>query len=448
MGLRLKKCITLLCVISFIFICYAQNQDSLSSISSINWLNPDFSSKVLIDIKKSGIKLPSGRNTALNSLVLNTPLLIKDAILSIPVDSSSNLSDIVLMDEITLEQLTDIIEDGKHNSGVFLNDKNAFSLDHKLSINSISSLLIKHHQPYKPKTPIDMVSSREYTGIIIDARGVLDVQGEFVKDHGKPCLFPKIWDETMELIYEKNMTDSTYAHTKGIVTYAYANDESTYKERIGDDPLRISARKIFGVYRTDPVISRNDALKILSVQHNLDLLKQGKVVILLDYDSLVYEVQPKTHEDSYYVTYRQIKKYYVDKNENVVVKPTLNGTQIIINDINFYPDSPEILPKENERIDELSEILLEVTSKNEFTILVEGHTASIGQPENELNLSYDRAQTIISMLIDRGINKDIFTFKGYGGTKPIADNSTPDGRAQNRRVEITVIPKATYIKRN
>lgn len=448
MTLRYKKFLVFLYVFSFIFTCYAQNQNSLSSISSINWLNPDFSSQIFLDIKESGIKLPSGRNTALNSLITNTPLLIKDAILTIPVDSSSTLSDVVLMDEITLEQLTNIIEDGKHNSGVFINDKNSFALNHKISINNIGSLLIKHHQPYKPKTPINMVSSREYTGIIIDARGLLDVQGEFVKDIGNPCLFPKIWDETMELIYEKNMTDSSYANKNGIVTYAYSNDESSYKNRVGDDPLRISARKIFGVYRTDPVISRNDALKILSVQHNLDLLKQGKVVILLNQDSLVHKIEPQVHEESYYVTYRQIKKYYADKNENIIIKPTLNSTQIIINDINFYPDSPVILPKENGRIDELAEILNEVTSKNEFTILVEGHTASIGQPENELNLSYDRAETIIDMLIERGVNKDIFTYKGYGGTKPIADNSTAEGKAQNRRVEITIIPKATYIKRN
>ena len=107
----------------------------------------------------------------------------------------------------------------------------------------------------------------------------------------------------------------------------------------------------------------------------------------------------------------------------------------------------EFLPEEKSRLDALYEELADKTSSGEFSILVEGHTASVGKPNGEMNLSIDRAKTLINEMTSRGISPSIFSFKGYGGTIPLADNNTEEGRAQNRRVEIILIPKATYIQR-
>ena len=131
-----------------------------------------------------------------------------------------------------------------------------------MNLANIGILMIKHRYPYSPKEPIQQVASRRYTGIIIDARGSLPVQGEFIQDQVDTCFFPTIWDDNMNLLYEKNMTNAAIAQKDGIVHYDYSDDESRYRDRIGTDPLRIRARKVYGVNRTDPVISRSDALKI------------------------------------------------------------------------------------------------------------------------------------------------------------------------------------------
>ncbi len=64
-------------------------------------------------------------------------------------------------------------------------------------------------------------------------------------------------------------------------------------------------------------------------------------------------------------------------------------------------------------------------------------------------LSIDRAKAIIDALVQEGLDRNIFSYRGYGETVPAkgGDNSTPEGRALNRRVEITLRPRATYIQR-
>lgn len=74
-------------------------------------------------------------------------------------------------------------------------------------------------------------------------------------------------------------------------------------------------------------------------------------------------------------------------------------------------------------------------------ILVAGHTDNVGSSDSNLKLSIARAQAVRDWLIDAsGIPATQFAIQGYGDTRPIADNDTPDGRAKNRRVEITLVP--------
>ena len=82
----------------------------------------------------------------------------------------------------------------------------------------------------------------------------------------------------MEIVYERNMMESAAAKDKSICGYDWSDDESRYSQRVGADPLRISAKQIFGHNRTDLVISDDDALRIFSVPQNAELLKNGKIV--------------------------------------------------------------------------------------------------------------------------------------------------------------------------
>ena len=74
-------------------------------------------------------------------------------------------------------------------------------------------------------------------------------------------------------------------------------------------------------------------------------------------------------------------------------------------------------------------------------MVVEGHTDSQGADAMNQELSQKRAESVRTYLVSRGIAADRITAQGFGPSRPIADNTSPEGRANNRRVEIVVKPK-------
>ena len=123
-------------------------------------------------------------------------------------------------------------------------------------------------------------------------------------------------------------------------------------------------------------------------------------------------------------------------NAALAVEKTASGLRLTMQNLRFKADSAELLDSEAARLDAIAEVLKQAP---ESQFLVEGHTASVGYPAGELRLSAERARAIAAALARRGIDADKFICRGSGATKPIADNTTREGKAKNRRVEITIL---------
>ena len=76
-----------------------------------------------------------------------------------------------------------------------------------------------------------------------------------------------------------------------------------------------------------------------------------------------------------------------------------------------------------------------MTDHPELKFSIEGHTDSDGDNELNQQLSKDRAQAVLKQLVSMGIENTRLTSKGFGETLPIDSNDTPEGKANNRRVE-------------
>ncbi|MEJ2590703.1 MAG: OmpA family protein [Candidatus Thiodiazotropha sp.] len=126
--------------------------------------------------------------------------------------------------------------------------------------------------------------------------------------------------------------------------------------------------------------------------------------------------------------------------ENTGVSVTRDGDNIILNmpsNITFEVDKSNVKPN---FVDVLGSVALVLKEYKSTMIEVAGHTDSTGSDSYNQMLSQQRAQAVSNVLIDDGVQPVRIDTVGYGETRPIASNSTPAGRAQNRRVELTLLP--------
>lgn len=133
-----------------------------------------------------------------------------------------------------------------------------------------------------------------------------------------------------------------------------------------------------------------------------------------------------------------VKKDLGDRGMGAVeVRPTDKGVVINLDNINFPPDSAVLVPEEQAKIRLLAEILKKYPDRD---LLVEGHTALAGRAEDRQSLSEARAAAVGNYLLNLGVRKsEQMAYRGWGASKPLADNATAEGMRKNRRVEITIL---------
>ncbi len=111
-------------------------------------------------------------------------------------------------------------------------------------------------------------------------------------------------------------------------------------------------------------------------------------------------------------------------------------SQELANDvIRFETNKAVIKPDSFELLDRIAVILTQCSSG---VVEIAGHTDSDGSDDYNLTLSRDRAEAVRVYMVNKGISAGQMKATGYGETKPVADNSTPEGKALNRRIEFTV----------
>lgn len=123
--------------------------------------------------------------------------------------------------------------------------------------------------------------------------------------------------------------------------------------------------------------------------------------------------------------------------QNVTVSKGEKGLTLSLEDIKFQADSAELLDSEKMKLEQIAQIL-EAWPEND--ILVTGHTALAGTAKMRQELSEQRARAVADYMILLGVRDRFHIFtQGFGATKPVAPNTTEEGKARNRRVEITIM---------
>ncbi|MBN1952255.1 MAG: PD40 domain-containing protein [Bacteroidales bacterium] len=131
--------------------------------------------------------------------------------------------------------------------------------------------------------------------------------------------------------------------------------------------------------------------------------------------------------------------YHLDQPflKDIPLKPIKEGVTIILKNI-FYEVDSYALKTESQH--ELNKVVSFLEKNPDLHIEISGHTDNTGTMEHNLTLSENRAKAVIEYLTVKGIASDRLSYKGYGFSKPVDTNNTQEGRANNRRTELKILP--------
>lgn len=135
---------------------------------------------------------------------------------------------------------------------------------------------------------------------------------------------------------------------------------------------------------------------------------------------------------------RQAEEAIANLTKIALVKQEQRGLVITLSgSVLFSSGQSTLLPNARPKLDDVAQSLQRTTG-NSF--LVEGHTDSLGSESFNQDLSARRAQSVRDYLVERGVSSQRIKSAGYGKSRPVAENNTAEGRANNRRVEIVIQP--------
>ncbi|MEY4110161.1 MAG: Outer rane porin precursor, partial [Bacteroidota bacterium] len=120
----------------------------------------------------------------------------------------------------------------------------------------------------------------------------------------------------------------------------------------------------------------------------------------------------------------------------VKLMPLKAGNKVILKNVFFQTASFSLEEKSTDELDKLSALM-----KNTPNLKIEigGHTDNVGDKQKNIILSENRAKSVFDYLVKSGVEAARLSFKGYGDSQPVADNTNENGRAENRRTEFKVV---------
>ena len=165
---------------------------------------------------------------------------------------------------------------------------------------------------------------------------------------------------------------------------------------------------------------KNGAFKVALKGDDTYMIKIKGIVDAQDYNRISI---PKLEDGMMYGEYNVLIKYEPPRSF------TLDKVHFDTNKSSLRKDSYK----------ELNELLSAMKFKKSLVIEIHGHTDNIGEEQANLTLSKNRAKSVRSFLIKNGIEPSRIKANGFGESRPIATNNTPEGRQINRRTEVHII---------
>ncbi|MFC0876268.1 OmpA family protein [Saccharicrinis sp. FJH2] len=188
----------------------------------------------------------------------------------------------------------------------------------------------------------------------------------------------------------------------------------------------------------EPIVAEMKFIDPVSQQESIiypDSVTGRYNYMLQAHHSMVVELR----KDGYFFTFEMVPAPQ-NKEEKLVrkdfqLKPIKKGEKIVLNNILFETGKAVLTKDSYAELDKLVKVML----NSKVNVEISGHTDNTGGYDLNKKLSLARAKAVVDYLISSGIEASRLKYAGYGPDQPIATNTTREGRAQNRRVEMKII---------
>ena len=150
------------------------------------------------------------------------------------------------------------------------------------------------------------------------------------------------------------------------------------------------------------------------------------MVMTVDKKGAAFTSRYLSREDS---TLNDVKKIDLE------VKQVKVGASYKLHDIRYETDRFN-LDEESETL--MAEFADYLKQNPKMKVAIHGHTDNIGSPADNMELSENRAKAVYDVLVKKGVSSSRLAYKGFGETKPVASNTTAEGRSENRRTEFVI----------
>lgn len=278
------KKIILIILITFLslnFIHSEENKTEVTWSKHINWETNSIEIKILSPMNSNNTTLAAKRIKAENWVEDNLTNIFFKNILDIPINSLNNVSEIINENPEIYYRL-DALGEGLEPKDSILST----NLGYLESIYSFPiypdflSVFYNQSQHYKLLKKLDHLDYGNFTGLIIYIPVELPEYQKQIDGKLTRVLFPKIYDEDMNLVMDYTMVEPEYMEKWGMVIYGESYNEHNYQERIGITPLRTIAKGLFGKNSCDIIISKKEADKLIGATDNLKIISQARVLII------------------------------------------------------------------------------------------------------------------------------------------------------------------------
>lgn len=141
------------------------------------------------------------------------------------------------------------------------------------------------------------------------------------------------------------------------------------------------------------------------------------------------EFSKVTPQSTDYVTFKEFK-------QRVAVGQDVKAIKVILPQVTFEADQSKLLPDSRPILKDLKDVMI---ANPGLQINILGHTGNIGLDQYNMTLSLQRAKTVKDFLEKLGVPESRIHYQGFGEARPVADNTSEEGRKKNRRIEFEII---------